>query len=368
MHHNFQLFSKIQCLLYGIVFFFSVSQCVIAQESLLDKKITVNFRKIPLHKAFKHIEKQLSCFFTYESATVDNQKKISLSFKNISLEDALDRMLNDSSLSYKVVDNHVVIRKKYLPANKERFTDSIPEIITLRGKIVDEIDNQLLPFSSISLEGYTTGVIANAQGEFVFKLRKKYHDQKVCLAHLGYKNLCLSVEDMMDTNQTYKLERTFISIQEVIIRKTDARELIKAAIKKIDENYSTKPVYLTGFYRESIKRRDSYMFFSEAVVKIYKSAYTNLYEDEMVKVLKARKMENVTAQDTFAVKLKSGLSAALELDLVKNPLDFLKEENFGNYDYNMADIITYNDRNVYLIEFLQKEDVKEALYMGKIYI
>ena len=110
------------------------------------------------------------------------------------------------------------------------------------------------------------------------------------------------------------------------------------------------------------------MFFSEAVIKVYKPSYTDEYEKDMVQVLKARKMRDVSVLDTISVKLKSGLFACFELDVVKNPINFLDEENFSQYDYDMTDIVSYNDRNAYLIEFKQKEYITEPLYMGRLYI
>lgn len=365
---NNQSFFKIQCIFYIIVFFFSFPLQGFAQENLLSQKVTIDYKNTTIKDAFAELENKLSCYFTYESSTIDNQKQITLSLIDISLEKALNKILNDSSLVYKVVDNHVIIRKKYLVQNNHETADSVPKIIVLRGTVTDGTEGQSLPFASISLQGTGTGVIANAEGEFIFKLKPENMNQQICISHLGYKNLCIPVIEMYNSQKKYELERSFIPIQEVIIRKTDARTLIKSAMEKVPENYSLEPVYLTGFYRESVKRRDNFMFFSEAVIQIYKSSYKKTADADMVKVLKARKMENVSINDTVIVKLKSGLHDCLELDIVKNPLGFLNEENFHEYNFDMTDIVTLNDRNAYQIEFEQKEDVKEALFKGKIYI
>ena len=368
MHiNNNYLFKKIQCLLFSIVFFFFAAEHSFAQQDLLHQKINVDFKKVTLRKAFKQIEKQLSCYFTYESSTINNQKRVTVRLVNISLKAGLDSLLNDSSLVYKVVDNHVVIRKGVL-VKKEIVTDSVPEYSTIRGKLIDVEDGAALPFATVSLLGYSIGAIANAQGEFIFKVPGRYFNEQVCIAHLGYSNLCLQVQDMLDTNKVYQLNRNFISLQEVIIRKRAAKDLIKAAIENTKKYYRNEPSYLTGFYREAVTRRNNYMFFSEAVVKIYKSSYIQDFEQDMVKVLKARKMENLSEEDSIAVKLKSGLNACLELDIAKNLTDFLKEENFSDYNYNMSDIVSFNGRNVYVIEFKQTEFIKDALFLGKVYI
>jgi hypothetical protein len=88
----------------------------------------------------------------------------------------------------------------------------------------------------------------------------------------------------------------------------------------------------------------------------------------MIKVLKTRKMQDLSMEDTVIVKLKSGLQASLSLDLVKNPIDFLQEENFSDYKYVMSDIISIDDRSAYLIDFEPQEYARDAFYQGKIYI
>jgi len=369
MHINKYLFKRIQCLLVSVVFFFFITEFSYAQQDLLKQKINVEFKNITLRKAFKQIEKQLSCYFTYESSTINNQKRVTVRLANIPLKIGLDSLLNDSSLIYKVVDNHIIIRKKkWIINNEEIVLDSIHEYSTIRGKLIDAEDGAALPFATVSLLGYSIGAIANAQGEFIFKVPRKYFNEQVCVAHLGYSNLCAPVLQMIDTNKVYKLSRNFISLQEVIIRKRAAKDLIRAAIENTKNNYQNKPAYLTGFYRESVMRRNNYMFFSEAVVQIYKSSYVKEFDHDMIKVLKARKMENLSEEDSIAVKLKSGLNACMELDIAKNPINFLNEENFSDYYYNMSDIVSFNGRNVYVIEFKQTEFVKDALFLGKVYI
>lgn len=359
---------KIRCHIMVIVFFFLVNHLVFSQESILKKRITLEQKDISIKKALKQMEKQASCYFTYENSTLNNKKKVSFSFVEQTLEKCLDQLLNDSSLVYKVVSNHIIIRKKRIQREIEtEKTDSIPNYIVLRGKLKDAEDGLELPFATISVYGTSLGVIANAQGEFVFKIPQKHYNNQLCFSHLGYENLFLSLSDIKDSINTIKLYRSFVPLQEVIIRKRDAKALIRSAIEKRKENYRTEPSYLIGFYRESVKKREDFMFFSEAVVKIYKTSYLTDLGD-MAKILKSRKMEAISAEDTVIVKLKSGLKACFELDIAKNPINFLNQENFNDYEYNMSDIVSYNDRNAYAIEFKQKSYIHEALYQGKVYI
>jgi hypothetical protein len=185
---------------------------------------------------------------------------------------------------------------------------------------------------------------------------------------LGYSNFYADVNQIIDTNSIFMMERNYISIQEVIIRKTDAKNLLRNALKRIKNNYPTEPAYLTAFYRESVNKGKEFMFYSEAIMQVYKSSYTSIIDDDMIKVMKSRKLQDISMEDTVIVKLKSGLQASLGLDIVRNPIEFLDEENFQDYNYSMTDIVSMNNRDAYLIEFEPKEYAEEAIFEGKIYI
>jgi len=241
-------------------------------------------------------------------------------------------------------------------------------ILTIKGRILDKINKEALPFASISIKSQGIGVVSNSGGDFILKIPAEFENEELCISCLGYTNICLPISDLINTTKDFLMERSYISLQEVIIRKTDPKNLIRTAIKNIDMNYSKDPVYLTGFYRESVNKSRKYMFYSEAVVQIYKGSYTNQYDADMVKVLKSRKMQDLSMEDTVIVKLKSGLQASLGLDIVKNPIEFINEENFENYKYVMSDIVSIDNRSVYLIEFEPREYAGDALFEGKIYI
>ncbi len=351
-----------------IIINFIFQPIIVAQDSILDKPVNAKFKNTPLKLAFKKLEEQLNCYFTFEGSTINSEKIIDRNFKSTPLKNCLDDMLEDSSLVYKVIDNHIIIKKKRIDNQKIVKSDSVPTLIIIKGQIIDNQGDGPLPFASVSLKGFSLGAICNAQGEFILKIPGQMIGQQLVISHLGYKNLFIPLVMGVDTFRIFKLERTFIAIQEVIIRKVDAKSLLKSALSKIEMNYAAKPIFLSGFYREYVKRRDSYMFYSEAVVKIYKSSYSKQLENDLVKVIKSRKMQDVKQEDTVILKLKSGLSNCLDLDLVKNPINFLNVEDFDLYNYVMSDIVTFNDRNAYLIEFEQNNWVEEGLYQGKIYI
>lgn len=340
-----------------------------AQDTILNYPITIKLKKVTVNEAFSQISKKTNYYFTFDGETLDANKIISVNFKNKPLKNCLDQILNNPKLYYKVIDNHIIINKKEIVNLKEVLVkDSTIKIIELHGKVIDKENSQSLAYAAVGIENHNIGSITNSQGVFILKIPKELINENLCISYIGYLNTCIPVEQLYSKKKTIELQRNYISVQEVIIRSTDAKTIIRAANKNIKKNYGSKPTYLTTFYRESVKQKDKYMFFSEAVLKVYKAAYTDSFDTDQIKVLKSRNFRDVSENDTVSLKLKSGLNNSLALDFVKNKIDFFDEKNFHLYDYKMVDIITYNNHPAYVIEFEQKNFVHEALYLGRIYV
>lgn len=204
-------------------------------------------------------------------------------------------------------------------------------------------------------------------GEFVIKIPGYMQNDSLGISCIGYRTFIEPLENTRN-QKTFELQTAYVPIQEVIIRKTEPLYLLRTAIRKIPDNYNMNPSILTSFYRETIEHGKRYLSITESVLQTYKSGYTENQENDLIKVLKGRKSQNLDSRDSLLIKLKAGLNTTLLLDLVKNPSDFLQEEYFGYYDYQLADIISDNNRETYVIHFRQKETINEPLYHGKIYI
>ncbi|RLD67691.1 MAG: hypothetical protein DRI95_04395 [Bacteroidetes bacterium] len=358
-----------QSLILALVLSLIFPKILPAQDTILNYPISIKLRKTTIIEALTQITEKTNYYFTFDGKTLDANKRINITFKNEPLKNCLNIILNDSDLYYIVIDNHIVINKKVLEDKREAvINDTAINIIELQGKVIDKENNQSLAFAAVGIENYNIGSITNSQGSFILKIPKELIVKNLCISYIGYKNTCIPVVQLYGKMKTIELQRDYISVQEVIIRGTDAKTIIREANRNTKNNFSTKPNYLTTFYRESVKQKDKFMFFSEAVLKVYKAAYTNTYDTDLVKILKSRSFHDVSEKDTVRLKLKSGLNSSLSLDLVKNKIDFIDEDNFHLYNYKMVNIITYNNHPAYVIEFKQKKIVQDALYMGQLYI
>jgi hypothetical protein len=238
----------------------------------------------------------------------------------------------------------------------------------VRGRIVDVRTGNPIIFANVYLEGTNIGTVSNSDGEFIIKIPLFIENKTIVISSIGYKNIDLLFDRLDPGYNLIKLEPNPIPIEEVTIINRDARELLKAALMKIPENYSNVPVMVTSFYREIIKQNRNYVAVSEAVLDGYKAAYTNMAGADRVKIFKGRKSTDVKKMDTVLFKLQGGPQTMFLLDVVKNPMELFEVESMDYYVYQMGGIVNINDRQAYIVEFDQLDHVDFPLYSGKVYI
>ena len=225
-----------------------------------------------------------------------------------------------------------------------------------------------MPFATIALKNKGKGTVTNNNGNFGMKITTDQYNDTLSFSYLGYLGREIPVKKAFGNNLTISMKKEFISIPEIIIRNQNPLEIVLKTVKAISHNYGDTPVLMTGFYREGVLKKSELQTYSEAILQIYKSAYSGTLYADQIKVFKSRKIENTNRSDTLAIRLKAGLSTCLDLDGAKNIFDFLNRESMSDYSYRMTDIVTYDDESAYAIEFEQHENVELPLFKGTIYI
>jgi hypothetical protein len=361
---------EFRILIFVLSFFFL--NTVEGQESILEKPITIKKQNTTLYNALNLISEKADCLFIYDSETVENDKHVKLESERLPLTKVLDNILQDPELAYKVIDQHILIyrKNKVSPADKiiqVPVQDTITNII-VKGRIYDNLDKKPIPFASVGIQEQNTGTITNSDGYFIVKVPSQYSGALLVVSHLGYLSQSIPIKLLNEQKVDIFLDRKIISMQEVIIRYIDPNAIIAKAMQLRKTNNSNIPVYMTTFYREGVQKNDRYISYSEAVFKVYKSSFEHDEKSDQVKLLKSRKIQNINQNDTSMLKLKAGILAGLQLDIVKCIPDFLDETESASYTYTYADLVSNNNRNAYAITFVQNKGINEPMYTGTLYI
>lgn len=235
-----------------------------------------------------------------------------------------------------------------------------------KGKVIDSKSKKALIFASLTVNGTNISTVTNTQGEFLLKVPKIYINQKVTISFLGYTSKVLKLSEF-NTKTTIKLETYIEELSEVEILRKDAKSLILEVLKRKRINYFDELTTMTAFYRETIKKRRTYVSLSEAVVEINKQPYTSSRND-ILRLFKARKKTDYKRLDTVAFKLKGGPFNSLFIDIIKNSTLFFTEDMVEIYDFTFDASTKIDNRPIYVINFKQKSFITRPLFYGKLYI
>ena len=148
----------------------------------------------------------------------------------------------------------------------------------------------------------------------------------------------------------------------------DPYTILRTAIYKIQDNCPSEPELFDCFYRETAQKRQRFIYISEAVTKMYKTSFRpNIGFDRMA-VEKSRLLTSPRRADTLAIKVMGGPTQAVDLDVVKNRMLVLNEQDLDNYYFTMLEPEMIDDRRQIVIGVEPARDLEYALHTGRIYI
>ena len=243
------------------------------------------------------------------------------------------------------------------------------DFFTVSGVVRDRNTKKAIEYVNVSAVGTNVGTITNEDGEFTLKINNSLNVKEIQLSRLGYINALVTINRNDKEAKTFFLSPESIVLSEVLVFSwRNPRDLVKAAIDKVEDNYSMKSEMLTGFYRETVQKRRSYITISEAVIEIFKAAYNLPPDRDQVRVLKGRKLISPKLSDTLSVKFLGGPNLGVFLDVVKNPDVLLDHNTLQFYAFKMLEATSVDDRLQFVVEFEPQMITEYPLYTGKLYI
>ncbi|AXT58849.1 carboxypeptidase-like regulatory domain-containing protein [Aquimarina sp. AD10] len=236
-----------------------------------------------------------------------------------------------------------------------------------KGLVVSSENNDPIVSATVSINNTNISTVTNDEGKFLLKVPKENIGNKITVSSLGYNDKVLELSAFNDKELKIKLTTSITELSEVNIDPKDPNALIREVMKKKGSNYLNDNTIMTAFYRETIKKRRTYVSLSEAVIDVYKNPYDSQKTD-VIKLYKARKSADYKKLDTLTLKLQGGPTTTLYIDVMKNPENVFTQEMLKFYDFSFAPSTKINDKYIYVLNFKQKEIIKEPLYFGKLYI
>lgn len=121
-----------------------------------NSKITIQQKNITVIDALKAVEKQSKMSINYSDSELRGKQFINLNLQNVSISTALSAVLSGTGFSYKIRGNYIMIVSQAKPVGEKR---------TVTG-VVKDIHNEPIIGATVSIKGTGNGTVTNLDGNF----------------------------------------------------------------------------------------------------------------------------------------------------------------------------------------------------------
>lgn len=180
--------------------------------NVYDVKIHLDISGKSLQEIFSLIEQRTDFTFTYSSKRINLDQKLPLLQSSGNLGSLLDVIAEHSQLTIRQADNLLMVR----PKDKLVF-QRMPAPGLIRGRILDDQFNDVLPGASIIQKGTNNGTTSDLNGEFL--LRVPSGQIEIAISYIGYSKFetSVNVPENGTAEVEYKLTSDVTELRDVII-------------------------------------------------------------------------------------------------------------------------------------------------------
>ena len=272
--------------------------------------------------------------------------------------------------------------------------------LTLKGRLLDAVTSEPLPFATISVPLSMTGVISNQFGEFQYHIPEGFESSMVQITFTGYTPIKIQVSEIKsDVLTTFKMQPKTQQLHEVEITaikgKTPASDRVFKAIENIGKTHPNREALLYGYYRDYVRpiQSNDYKNLLEAALIINDKGFNTFDSKTRFKLEQLRYKPDVAIDSSlnFAYDGKNKfipyarLSGANELSILRihDPIrnhdiptfsfvDVFDFDFLNGHTFSYEEIAKVDSDTLYTIRFNKHEKYEktqtEYMVDGKIYI
>ncbi len=184
---------------------------ILFSTGLQAQKITKNFKEQNLKTVLKEIEKQTGFSIIYKTDEVNENKRVSASFRDTGMEEVLQKVL-DESLGFSIQNKMIVIHKKSNAEQKTKITSPQKGRKTISGVVTDAGGEPLIGVS-VKVKGSTHGATTNINGEY--QLQDVGDNEEIEVSYIGMQAKTIQIDGK--TNFNVVLQDDTKLLEEVVV-------------------------------------------------------------------------------------------------------------------------------------------------------
>ena len=196
--------------------FFIIFSCFILQTAAFAQnnvKITIKKKNITLQEALREVEKQSDYLIAFNESKLEKTKRVNLNINAESLDKTLTSILSGTGLSYKIKDKYIMI----IPQSKVEV-----EHKKLSGIVKDDKGDPLIGVN-VSFKDSPTGTVTGLDGRFSILAAK---GNVIEFSYVGYTTKYITVGDA--SSLTVVLDEDTKALDEVVVTALGIKRAEKA--------------------------------------------------------------------------------------------------------------------------------------------
>ena len=144
--------------------------------------LKLNYSKATIREILNDIERDSHFNFVYSNTDFDVERKVDLKLTDASIQTILDRLLDGTGMSYRMVDRVVIISTE----NEQGVVNENSQVKkTIRGKVTDD-KGVPLPGVTVVVKGTNQGTITDDSG--TYQLPDVPENSTLIFSFIGMKN------------------------------------------------------------------------------------------------------------------------------------------------------------------------------------
>ena len=158
--------------------------------------ITLSETKSSLQAVLSKVQQQSGYDVFAQSELLAKSKKVTVSFRALPLEEALNQIFKDQPLTWELIAKTIVVKERpaALPQRPAATDTATLPIQELRGAVLDSV-NTPLPDATVAVKGTSIVVQANDLGQFVLKnVNIQNNDVDLVISYTGYETKIFHVK------------------------------------------------------------------------------------------------------------------------------------------------------------------------------
>ncbi|TAJ14458.1 SusC/RagA family TonB-linked outer membrane protein [Marinilabiliaceae bacterium JC017] len=200
------------------------------------RKVSVSLKNASIEELFEVIEEQSSVTFFFQDEQMNESSNISINAENKNLEEVLSEAFENTEMSFRILDNHVIVYKREQNVAETEMVDQQKKF-TVSGTVVDP-QGEPLPGVNVYEKGTTNGVITSIDGTYTITVSDE--NATLVFSFIGFDSQEIIAANHETLNITLVEETTGLDEVVVVGYATQKKVNLTGSVAKVEGDAISK--------------------------------------------------------------------------------------------------------------------------------